>query len=350
MIARIRGVLLIMALAGVAECIGEAADLLVHAISEHTTSLLASEAGGVVRLGPAGIVYFLSVETNTVHTIAPNGSTTRLALSSTPEGASASLMEDMAIDGTGRLFIPSIWRRAPGKGSAGILVFDSRGYYERTVEFVPRTNVRHIAMDEGGNIFVLGIDPAYYRGTAAACFLVHKYSPLGERIKAFSNCPADLAKGRLTSGPAWDELNLDVDRGRLWLNGGRLYQLLSASHQIRVFDPASGVQVGQVELQAPVRDSGAGSGRQIVWRVVQAAGGEYLAQWSLPQGPSGGGANARSFAMVLHDSAGAGLSNPVSPAGEAMVPLFTNDDGTITFAVGRPNGAIRLTQSSVTLR
>jgi hypothetical protein len=350
MIARIpAAIVLIIAFAGFAERIGEAAELLVHVISERATPLLAREAGGVVQLGPAGIVYFLSVESKTVHTIAPNGSTVTLTLSPTPEGASASLMEDMAIDSAGRLFIPAIWRYAPKGGSAGIFVFDSRGYYERTIELAPRTNVRHIAMDEAGNIFVLGIDPAYYRRTADTCFLVHEYSPQGERLKAFSSCPADLARTRQTSGPAWQELNLEIDRGRLWFSGGRLYQLLPASHQIRIFDPASGRPVGQVGLQSPVSAS-EGSPGPIVWRIVQVAEGQYLAQWSVPKGAANGAGVARSLGLVLHDKSGSSLSNPAHLTGEAMVPLFANGDGTITFAVGRPNGTIRLARSAVSLQ
>ncbi len=43
-------------------------------------------------------------------------------------------------------------------------------------------------------------------------------------------------------------------------------------------------------------------------------------------------------------------SNPTPATGEAMVPLFGSEDGTITFAVGRPDGAIRLVRSVLGLR
>ena len=327
---------------------GESRELTLRSTSERPTSLLFSEAGGVVQRGPGGAVYFLSTERRTVSIVAPDGSVTRLALADIPERELTSLMEDLAVDHAGRLFIPAIWRYAPKRGAAGVYVFNAQGIYERTIEFATRTNVRHIAIDDSGAIFVLGVDPAYFRGIENNCFLIHKYTPDGKRVTAFSDCPVDLARGRQTAGPAWDELNLEVDRGQLWLSHNRLYQLLPSSHQIRIFDPVLGTAIGQVNLGTPAPSEIEAEGR-LVWRIVQAPNGRYVAQWSLRQQPIRPEIMARRFVLGLHDAAGRNLSSADAfQSGETIVPLFANADGSVTFAVGQARGSIRLTDALVT--
>ena len=156
---------------------GEAA---LNVVSYRTTSLSYSEIGGVMQRGAGGVIYFLRVEDGIVHRLNPDNSVSRFQLSPTPETAfgSVDLMQDMHIDAEGNIFVPAIWGRPPKNGGVGVLVFDSAGRYLRTITFMPGINVRHIAVDSKGNVFALGIDPAYYRRTDPLCLLVHKYSPM----------------------------------------------------------------------------------------------------------------------------------------------------------------------------
>ena len=329
-------------------------------VSYRTTSLSLSEVGGVIQRGPDGAIYFLRVEDGIVHRLNTDNSISRFQLSPTPETAfgTVDLLQDMHIDAVGNLSVPAIWGRPPKNGGVGVLVFDSAGRYLRTVSFTPGIGVRHIAVYGNGNVFALGIDPAYYRRTDPLCLLVHKYSPDGKRLTAFSSCPPELAGDKRTSGSGWNRLNQEVDRGRIWIDGSRLYHLLPFSHSIRVFDASTGSQVDDLELQGPsaLEPPAAGGTEEtgtaeMLWHVVRMTDGRYLARWSMQSGAPGAASVHPATSMTVHIVKGANGSTlrggRVSHLGViassdrgAMVPVFAEEDGSVTCLVGNANGPV----------
>ncbi len=87
------------------------------------------------------------------------------------------LMSDLAIDTTGKVYIPAVWHEAAGaqgkKFVSGLFVFGPTGGFSHTVRLEPPVAARRVALDGIGNLYVAGIDGDYFRGLAPACQMVH---------------------------------------------------------------------------------------------------------------------------------------------------------------------------------
>ena len=346
--------LILVSITGVIASSLLAADLAFNTLSRRSVPLHFADIGGVFRCAPNGDVYFLSVETAVVHRVqASDAATTRVALDQTPESGVAyvNLMQDMDISNTGQIFVPAMWNFRPKGGAAGVFIFDSAGHYQRTILLEPQVNVRHLALDSDGSLFVVGIDPAYFREAANSCYLLHKYTPSGQRTAAFSTCPVSFPAGsRVPSGPRWDRLSLEADRGRVWISGQYVYHLLPVSHEIRVFDKANGHLASEVVLDSPVSSAPSLAGSEpsmsIVWRVLPLSAGGYLAQWSI--GSFFGQTQSRIGHVSLHDSRGRTTSSlGVRSPWTAAVPIYSGADGAITFLAGPPSGSVEFVRARV---
>jgi hypothetical protein len=232
-------------------------------------------------------------------------------------------------------------------------VFDSAGHYQRTVPLLYRTNVRHIALAANGDILVLGVDPNYFLQRTNSCSLLHRYTQTGDHMTSFSPCPANVRSGQ-TSGAAWSRLNFEVDRGSIWIKGDSLYQMMPASGTVRVFDLARGRWTAEKVLEPP-SDGGpaALAGYQadgpLLWRLLPLANGQYLAQWISGSSLSSGGGGGRT-SLAVHDSSGNALARGEWASWTSAVPIYSDDDGSVTFAVGEAAGEIHLVHGQISFR
>jgi hypothetical protein len=324
-----------------AACALFSADLAVRPASYRQLKTTSSELGGVVHYGQNHATYFLH-SSGLVHRIGDNDETiARMRLQPPPEGANAQVLySDIAVDSKGGMFVGATWTRQPSGGGAGVLVYDTEGRYERTIVLSPRSNMRHLAMDASGNLFVLGIDPGYFRGVSNLCLLVHKYSPDGNRVTAFSSCPIP-AGDRSVQGPAWEQLSFEVDRGSLWIENGKLYHVLPSSGVIRVFDPTTGLGLGEIALRLPQSDELASlaTGPSVAWRVLSRGSDGFLVVWSVPT------AAGRTSVLVTHDRSG----KPTGPRSRVRtgMPVASAPNGHIFFLSPQPDGTVGLLRGLV---
>ena len=311
--------------------------LKLHRLSQRTLNVRGNELGGVARRGLNRASYFFSVERHVVHRVSDDDSSlTRITLEPPPESAKATvqMMQDIAIDSSGRMFVPAIWHFSPRGGGAGVLVYGPDGRYERTISLTPRTNVRHLALDASGYLFVLGVDPEYFRGQVTTCFLVHKYTLDGRRVSAFSACP--LASGeRSTSGQRWDDLNFEIDRGSLWVQAGRVYHVLPAAHVIRVFDGLTGTAIDETRLEEPRLSDALDNTRTgaVAWRVLPVGAEDYLVLWSLKTSTGG-----RTRTLSAHRKDGAILGEDLQPVFQNGVPVIADETGHVSLLSLDPDG------------
>jgi len=321
-----------------------ASELIMQHVSHRTLNIRPTDVGGVVKRGPNGSTYFLSVTRGVVHRAGDGQeSLVRIPLESPPESATArvNFMEDMAIDSAGRIFVPAIFTRTPKGGDAAVVVYDAGGHYQRTILLAPRANIRHLALDTSGNIFVLGIDPGYYRGGTNSCLLVHKYTPDGERVTAFSSCPITPGERDL-SGPEWDRLSFEVDRGSIWIRNGRLYHVLPTSRVVREFDSVTGVGLSETSLQLP-RTGEVSLGdidSAVAWRVLPMGHG-YLVLWSA------GTSTLRTSFLSAHDAKGVAATPASRTPLSQGIPVATDARGQLFLLSRESDGTVGLLRSAV---
>lgn len=320
-----------------------AAELAIRQISHRPLNIRPADLGGVVQYGPNHATYFLHSGQGVVHRIADGEeSLVRIPLQAPPESADADLLySDLAINSEGEMFVAATWTRKGSGGGAGVLVYDRDGHYLRTVVLSPRTNIRHLAIDASGNMFVLGIDPAYFKGASNLCLLVHKYSPEGNRVTAFSGCPI-AAGDRTVNGPQWDLLSFEVDRGSLWIDNGKLYHVLPSSRVIRAFDTVTGVAVGETTLQPPELDDPgtAATGPAVAWRVLPRGPDGFLVVWSVPT------AMGRTSFVAAHDRSGAAKSGWHAPLRTGM-PVASAPNGHVFVLNPQRDGTVSLVRGFI---
>ncbi|HYL73691.1 MAG TPA: hypothetical protein VEU96_05770 [Bryobacteraceae bacterium] len=319
-----------------------AAELAIRPSSHRRLNVKPAELGGVVYYGPNRTTYFLHSQ-GVVHRIGDDDeSLVRIPLQSAPEGVNSQVLySDIAVDSKGQMFVAATWTRRPNGGGAGILVYDSDGRYQRSIVLSPRSNIRHLAIDPSGNIFVLGIDPGYFRGAGNSCFLIHKYTPDGSRVNAFSACPIPPGD-RTLEGGAWDLLTFEVDRGSLWLENGKLYHVLPANHVIRVFDPVTGVGIGEIPLQPPQPEAlgTVAAGPSAAWRVLSRGRDGFLVVWSTPTGAG------RASVVTAHDRNGAATAGQRTPSRIGM-PVASAFNGHVFLLTPQPDGTVSLLRGAV---
>jgi hypothetical protein len=319
------------------------AEFTIHRVSHYPLHIRPADLGGVVTYGPDAAVYFLHTGNAVVHRISDgDGALVRIPLEPAAESATAvvNLMADMAVDATGQMFIPAMWTRKPKGGGAGVLVYTAAGHYERTIVLAPQVNIRHLAMDPAGNIFVLGIDPSYYKGLSNLCLLIHKYAPDGTRISAFSGCP--IPAGDRSLGPQWERLSFEVDRGSIWIQDGRLYHALPSSRAVRVFDPNTGIAIGETLFEPPPVEGVeiSASGTSDAWRVLPRGHDAYLVVWSVRTGVG------RNNFVAAHDRKGSPVTTRISPMREGM-PVASASNGQVFFLAPQPDGTVTLVRGVV---
>lgn len=239
---------------------------------------------------------------------------------------------EVAVDPAGRIYVTGVWRPAGTRDTrTDILVFDQHGALLRTVPTVPRVEARHIAIDKDGYFYVLGVDSGYFNRATDLCMLIHKYSPAGLRITAFSSCPAEYSlrnPAGLSPGPDFPKLNKDVNQGSLWFQNGMIYHALANSRILRAFE-TSGRQVFETRLQAPTPASiypldPTTENNDEVRRVTPLPGGRFMVEWI--HSATSGNTRRGTRGVTIHNAAGRILTpDTVPPPGTAI--MFSDDEG-----------------------
>lgn len=144
---------------------------------------------------------------------------------------------------------------------------------------------RHVVVRDDGTFVVLGVDGGFFFGRENRCDLLHVYSADGVRLNSLSPCPDHGVAGSSPSrrdGVDFELLKEDVDHGQLWLDGDRVYHLLPATREIRIFSSSNHL-LRRTRLEAPDR---AASGWTV--RRLFALQHGYLLFWMMRKSVSGG--------------------------------------------------------------
>jgi hypothetical protein len=175
----------------------------------------------------------------------------------------------------------------------------------------PPAEVRHVAFDHAGNIYVLGVDAADFKKQSGQCRLVHKYDAAGTKITAFSKAPTQ-----------YSQVKEEVDQGLLWSTRGRVGHVLPFARVLRHFDSTTGDVIREIEFTRP--DSGYPAQLRLL---VPAAHNKYVIVWLYSQQSPGSRQNVQ--VVALHDSDGnpIGRTNPLTR--EDGAPLFADESGAV---------------------
>lgn len=304
-----------------------------HEVSKVDLVLPSDSITSVAR-SETGDIYIYAASSKSIYHYSPQGALlNQFSVMAVPEASSAqqiSFMPDVAADSR-NVYISAVWRNHPRETTAGVFVFDINRGYVRTIVTNPLVEVRHLAVDGNGSLFLLGIDPAYFHKDTNLCLLIHKFSPDGARLTAFSACPAGNLRlpAGAAPGPDYAKLRQDVDLGSVWIQNGLVCHLLAGSHLLRVFD-ANGQQRQEVRLQMPAVPAivqppdPTTAQRNLVSRVMPIRGGRYLVEWR--HGETTGGSQHNIRVHSVHDAAGGLASGPLQPTAHTVF-LFSDDEG-----------------------
>lgn len=242
------------------------------------------------------------------------GAVEAYSLTQIPEIASGAcdIIDDVQTGRSGAIYVPGVLRLPGVQRSFVLFMVDSTGRYERMVNLHPPAEVRHVAFDDSGAVYVLGVDAAYLRRTTDQCLVVHKYDRSGNKTHSFSPAP-DVEYLRLKD---------EVDRGHLWLTPDGLAHVLPCSRILRVLNPSDGNPISEIRFTLP------DGGRPAQIRsIVPIAGGRYLISWVLSQGSAGFRQNRQLLSM--HDGAGMLIGRPNDLRREEGAPLFSDGAGNV---------------------
>jgi hypothetical protein len=257
-------------------------------------------------------------------------------------GSNLEMISSIDVDRSGRLLLPAMWRGVGRSHHLGVFVFAPGGTLDRAIELQPVVLARHIAVGESGAIYVLGIDPAYFKSEQERCNLVHRYDPDGVRTDSFSPCPSELdlrRPGDVRPGPDWGRLTGESDRGRLWIEDGSVYHVLPVSKRVRVFDGAGRMNREFVLSPPPTAaDLLRSYGQQdltlsgeSVGRIWPATNGRFIVQWLHTE--RRGNAQHNFPYLTVHDSEGAPVSRAATLPCKQCTPLGVDGDRIMTFLV-----------------
>ncbi len=287
---------------------------------------------------PAGMLYLYSAQPLAFFEKGPGSPLRRIRATGTPALTPGQvLLDDFAVDSQGTFYIPSVWRDASRAFRSGVLVFNAEGRYQRTIVFSTPVEVRHIAVDQGGDIFTLGIDSRYYRGQTTDTSVLRRFTALGDPVAAFAPQAAQPGGG----GGIAAQAKRDIDRGILLMYRGMVYNVLTSSATVRTYD--GGGHLGhEIVFRAP-----AGSNDRI-WHFVPLPGGMYLIHWIHPE--AAGDTVRNSPYLCVHDGSGRALAEPARQPWSQSFPLSADENGNCYFLHGLSDGTAEVVTVSIELR
>ncbi len=308
---------------------------------------------GVVR-SAAGDLYFLASQRAVVHHLsASSGKIREISLAQPRDLESAEIQQDLHVDENGLLYVAATWKSAGQNAGAGVFVFDASGRNTRKIILSPPIVVRHVATDDLGNLFALGVDQEYFWHRTEACLLIHNYSTDGKRTTAFSTCPSHLAlrrHGDVRPGPDAHRLWEEAARGRIWFKHGPIHYVLPISRCLRTFG-LNGRLVREMVMTPPDARSvlsqspatNFDTSNDQIWGVVDAPGGKYLVDWLHIEG------GTRFRYLSLQDEEGKPFTAAMRNPWPRSLPKFSDGDGNVYF-VRSADSTYELLRTRVTVR
>lgn len=313
----------------------------------------------------AGAVYSLTSEQREVRGLTlRDGRVRRLRLRALPPEISQwQLGPEVAADRRGCLYVAghnrqSSLREEPSSSLFGVVVFLPDGRYNFTIHPTPAVDIRHIAVDEIGDLYVLGIDLASLYHPLSPCLLVYKYSRQGVRLAAFSDCPAaELARtADEHAGQLFFRREQTARGSQVLLRGGFLYHVLFSPQIMRIFDTRGRLAPCELHLEplsASVLLSPSGmpnpaNTNDEVTQVVVLRGGGFLVEWAHSELFESG--VRKLLYLGVHDARGRALSQPgTAPVARSM--LMHVDENDYVYFLGMPaSGRQELIRARISLR
>jgi len=296
-----------------------------------------------LAVSPSGSVYSAIHDERRVYVLTlPGGRVDNILLRDFPqEGSKWQLGPEVAGDRSGNLYVSGhsrklSFREEPSNSLLGVLVFRPDGRYSFTMHLTPSIEIKHMLVDDAGNLFVLGIDLNSLYHPLSPCLLVHKYSRQGTRSAAFSFCPAAEEARSVDERPGQLMLRREgtARAGQLFFYDGLLCHVLLSLRIIRMFE-SGGRLVRELRLEPPSSDVQPimSNVRDEVAYVVVLQGGSFLVEWAhLEQTEFG---PHRVFYLRIHDGAGRALTDTrIAPVPRSM--LLYADQSDYIYFLGMP--------------
>jgi hypothetical protein len=229
------------------------------------------------------------------------------------------------------------------------------GRYQRTIRLDPSVNARHVAPDDSGDLFILGVDLTSLYRTNSPCQLGFRYSFKGTRLRAFSPCPLmDEQRGPNESpGRVYFKRQLSARAGQLFIYDRMLYHVLHRSQLIRAFD-MEGNLIREVKFLPPgtgaipvAASEMSASGKANIKRVVLMRHCLFLTEWEYVKHCASG--TRKSVYVSIHDRSGRALSPAVPAPGHHTMLLSANKSGEVYFLDTTRNGAQMVLRARIVL-
>jgi hypothetical protein len=241
-------------------------------------------------------------------------------------------MQDIAVDSFGNVYVPMVWRYTKQDQGVGILVFGREGRLTRLVKLEPRTEARKLTIGGDGSLYVLGVDPGFFNRKIDECYLLHKYTPQGQRVVSFSSCPnvnTLRQTGTIRPGSGFARLIEETQRGSIWLKGETVYQLLPHSQEIRKFS-TSGAFQSSVVFDLPH----AGHPGDIALQAFERNDGTFLVVW-LRQEQTGTNTVSSGKYLAVHDGVSGRVLSQIKPVRRGDAAPFASDGNGGILAISR---------------
>jgi len=316
-----------------------------------------------LAVSPSGVVYSTINELREVRVLTlPGGKARNLHLRDFPQDVSNwQLGPEVAGDRSGYLYVAGhsrelSFREVPSSNLLGVLVFKPDGHYSSRMHLMPSIEIMHMVVDDLGNLFILGINVDSLYSPLSPCLLVHKYSPQGVRLTAFSPCPAADDAHLVDQSPGQLRLRREntARASQLFFYDGFLYHVVFPLRTIRIFE-SGGRLIRELRLDPPLTDAPSStnsvqlqaSAGDEVSHVVILRGGRFLVEWMHVEQTDSG--SHKTLYLRIHGGDGRALTQAgIAPVTPSML-LYADPDDHVYFLGVRAAGRQELIRTRLAL-
>jgi hypothetical protein len=242
-----------------------------------------------------------------------SGTAAEIDLRQSPDSSAekVNLVNDVQAGADGSVYVGWISRVANSTTFA-VSRFSREGQFLSRTILSPPVELRRFSVGPDGSLYVAGLDGDYLLGKQSDCFLLHKYSPSGARLRSMSPCPenARLRGSGARPGPDFNMLADEITRGQVWVDGKFVFQILPDHRRIRRFT-LDGESLDSIAL-VPPSTAEVDSRQSIIWRAARLADGRWLIDWATPLTAA---VPKRPRFLAIHAPDGTPASEPAFPTG-----------------------------------